>query len=63
MGVTELSPKRRKEKAKANIKVAVRIRPMLSHEEQQGHTSTKIAIRDDKNIEVTNLAPNQEDSA
>ena len=58
MGVTELSPKRRKEKPNARIKVAVRIRPMLSHEEQQGHTATKIAIRDDKNIEVTNAGGN-----
>ena len=34
MGVTELSPKRKKIKETSRIKVAVRIRPMLSHEDQ-----------------------------
>ena len=53
------SPGRRKEKdfsgkGNAKIKVCVRIRPMLQHEESQGHTMQKISIRDEKHIEVTN---------
>ena len=60
MGVTELSPKRRKTKENARIKVCVRIRPMLTHEEQQGHQATKIMVRDEKHIEVTNTASNED---
>lgn len=65
LGKETLSPTRRKEKGLggSRIKVCVRIRPMLPHEEQQGHTSSKLTIRDAKNIEISHNDRNNDDSA
>ena len=46
----------------ARIKVAVRVRPLLYHELNGGHQTTKIRIHGDSQVEVAHQ-PTNEDSA